>query len=73
MEMFATVLIAIGGVILLWLGLSFLFALPVMWLWNWLLPALFGLPVITWTQAWGLSLLCSFLFKSHVTNKTVKQ
>ena len=69
MNTLAAYLIAIVGLVLLWLGLSFLFSLPVMWLWNWLVPTLFGLPVLTWPQAWGLSLLSSFLFKSnHVTN-----
>jgi len=40
-------------------------ALPVMWLWNWLLPALFGFPTITFLQALGLQVLCSFLFKAN--------
>ena len=41
-----------------------LLALPVMWLWNWLMPDLFGLREIGWAQAWGLFVLCGFLFKS---------
>lgn len=43
-------------------------SLPVMWLWNWLMPSLFALPVITWKQALGLSLLCGFLFKGSNVN-----
>ncbi len=39
-----------------------LFSLPVMWLWNWLMPDLFGLQQITIWQALGLSVLCSLLF-----------
>ena len=31
-------------------------------LWNWLLPALFGLPVVTFWQALGLLVLCRLLF-----------
>ena len=31
-------------------------------LWNWLLPALFGLPEITFWQALGLLVLCRILF-----------
>jgi hypothetical protein len=31
-------------------------------LWNWLLPSLFGLPEITFWQAWGLLVLCRILF-----------
>lgn len=41
-----------------------LLSLPVMWLWNWLLPGLFGFKTLTWLQAWGLLVLCGFLFKS---------
>jgi hypothetical protein len=33
-----------------------------MWLWNWLMPDLFGLQQITIWQALGLSVLCSLLF-----------
>lgn len=39
-------------------------SLPVFWLWNWLMPEIFGLKEITWLQALGLSLLSAFLFKS---------
>ncbi len=45
-------------------GISLLFSLPVMLLWDWIMPALFGLKTITWLQAWGLTMLCGFLFKS---------
>ena len=34
----------------------------VMHLWNWLLPVLFGWPLITFWQALGLLLLCRILF-----------
>ena len=49
---------------------AFLYTLPVMWLWNWLMPIIFNLPKINIWQAWGLSLLSSLLFgKSSVNNK----
>lgn len=47
-------------------ALDLLAALPVMWLWNWLMPMLFGLPTITWLQAFGLNLLFSLLFPTSV-------
>ena len=31
-------------------------------LWNWLLPPLFGLPIVTFWQALGLLVLCRILF-----------
>lgn len=34
----------------------------VMWLWNWLLPPLFGWPPITLLQGFGLLVLCRMLF-----------
>lgn len=60
---FAAIGIFVGFIIVAF-GLSLILSLPVMWLWNWLIPVIFGLKTITWMQAWGLSLLCSFLFKS---------
>lgn len=39
-------------------------AIPVYFLWNWLMPKLFHLPVITLWQSLGLAILCSLLFKS---------
>jgi hypothetical protein len=37
---------------------------PLMLLWNWLMPTIFGLPEITLWQALGLNLLSTILFKS---------
>lgn len=42
---------------------AFLFGIIVLMLWNWLMPVIFGLPEITYLQAWGLVLLCHMLFK----------
>jgi len=52
--------ICIAGALGLVLGLA------VQALWNWLAPAIFGLPAITYWQAVGLFILCHILFKSHV-------
>jgi hypothetical protein len=32
------------------------------WLWNWLMPGIFGLPAITYWQAFGLLVLARLLF-----------
>ncbi len=37
---------------------------PLMILWNWLMPTIFGLTEITFWQACGLQLLATILFKS---------
>ena len=43
---------------------SLLLSFPTMWLWNWLMPEIFGLTRITLLQAVGLEILCSILFKA---------
>ena len=52
-----------------------LLALPVMWLWNWLMPRIFMLTTISYWQALGLQTLCNLLFSNrgetgHCNNKT---
>jgi hypothetical protein len=42
--------------------LAAVFGFIVMSLWNWLMPALFGLKVVTFWQAIGLVILCKILF-----------
>ena len=62
-----------GGKVLRIIGMTFfgvvlaaifalVFGLVVKWLWNWLMPAIFGLGVITFWQAFGLVLLAKILF-----------
>ena len=61
------ILTVIGGIVAIVL-ISFLLSLPVMLLWDAVIPSIFvGLHEITWFQAWGLSLLCGLLFKSHTS------
>jgi len=50
------ILVCIGGL---------LFSLPVWLLWNYcLVGAVAGVSQVTWLQAWGITVLCAFLFKS---------
>ena len=47
-----------------------LFGAPLMVLWNWLMPTIFGIPEIGFWQACGLQLLATILFKPTIkTNK----
>jgi hypothetical protein len=46
---------------------ALLTAWPVELLWNWLIPDLFALKHIDFWHAFGLSALCSLLFKSLKT------
>jgi hypothetical protein len=43
---------------------ALVFGLAVKWLWNWLMPALFGLGAITYWQAFGIVILTKLLFGS---------
>jgi hypothetical protein len=60
------IVIAIVGVLLL----SFLLSWPVYMLWNGcLVGAVAGVSEVTWLQAWGITILCGFLFKTSVNSK----
>ena len=43
--------------------------LPLMWLWNWLMPTIFYLDEITFWQALGLNALATILFKPPLNTK----
>jgi len=42
-------------------GLAILFGFVIMWLWNWLMPDIFGLTTLTYWQAVGLFILFKLL------------
>lgn len=50
--------------------LGLIAAIPIVLLWNWLVPSIFDLPEITYLQAWGLFWLTSLLFKSYSSSHT---
>ena len=66
------VVIAVGAIVLgiaSLLLLSFLLSWPVYMLWNGcLVGAVAGVSEVSWLQAWGLTVLCGFLFKSNVSD-----
>jgi hypothetical protein len=62
-KILAIIGMVIGGLIFA-AGMALIFGFVVMWLWNWLMPELFGLGKITFWQAWGLVVLSHILFKS---------
>ena len=51
----------IGGIILAGL-MAFLFGWVVMLLWNWIMPAVFGVATITYWQGFGIFFLAKILF-----------
>ncbi len=42
---------------------SVIAAVPTYYLWNWLMPEIFAIKVITFWQAWGINFLTGILFK----------
>lgn len=59
-----TILIAL----LVGLLIACFLAFPFMWLWNELMPELFGLKYISFWQSVGLLFLCELIFKSHTSS-----
>lgn len=52
----------IGGGIILGLGIAVLLGFIIMWLWNALMPEIFGLSLITFWQGLGMALLARLIF-----------
>lgn len=62
--------IVIVGTILIGCVLALLLGFPFMWLWNWLMPELFGLKTISFWQSVGLLLLSHFIFQSSSSSNS---
>jgi hypothetical protein len=57
--------IGVGVLVLSTLAVfSLVAAIPTYFLWNWLMPTIFSVKVITFWQAWGINFLTGILFKS---------
>ena len=56
----------IGGMVLAGITfacvMAFVFGLVVQWIWNWLMPGLFGLSEISYWQAFGMIILGRIIF-----------
>ena len=63
---FGTIAFGVAGLLLL----SFLLSWPVYMLWNGcLVDVVPSVKEVTWLQAWGITILCGFLFKTSVNSK----
>ncbi len=66
MEKFVKIIVGFAGVVTMILLIAAIIALPVMWMWDYVMPSVFGLPELTFWQAlWG-TLLCRLLFTDSV-------
>jgi hypothetical protein len=65
MKAIEAILLVIGVLLLS----AIIMAFPTMWLWNYIMPDLFGLIKIDLYQAMALNFLSSIFFKSNVNVK----
>jgi hypothetical protein len=69
MKLFETLITVLGALTFL-IVLSFLLSWPVYMLWNGcLVGAVTSVNEVTWLQAWGITILCGFLFKAKAGSK----
>ena len=67
MNALETLFTILGGLVFL-VFLSFLLSWPVYMLWNGcLVGAIDGVHEVSWLQAWGISILANFMFKSSAS------
>ena len=64
------ILLKIVMAIALVLAMSLFMAFPTMWLWNWLMPDIFGLIEINVWQALGMNFLSGILIKPTNSNNS---
>jgi len=70
MKQLATIIgVALGAVAIAAL-LIFLFAFPVMWLWNMLVPSTFGGPTLGFWQTFGFMIMIRLILPSTSTKST---
>ena len=63
------ILFGIAAFLVAFVLIGLIISFPVMWLWNWLMPVIFGLPVIDVFQAFGLYLITQILFNTNRPEK----
>ena len=68
-NLISRVLIIISALVM-YTFVSVVLSIPVLLLWNWLMPTIFGITKITLGQAWGISLLCGLLFGQNSNEKS---
>ena len=68
-NLISRVLIIISALVM-YTFVSVVLSIPVLLLWNWLMPTIFGITKITLGRAWGISLLCGLLFGQNSNEKS---
>ncbi len=63
------IVVTVLGAFLLILVCATFTGVFVMWLWDFAVTAVFGLPEIRFVHAWALTALCGILFNTRVSTK----
>lgn len=63
-DIFSGVIWKIVGILIV----ALVMGLPIMWLWNWLMPDIFGLIEIGFWQALGINIFSGILFRNNSNN-----
>lgn len=69
MEKFIKTLVGVVIVLAATVLAAFIEGVFVMWLWNWLMPMIFGLTTISYIEGFGISFLCGMLFTRTVNKE----
>lgn len=73
LDKIAEIGVGCGVVAVAWAIVAIIIGLPIKWLWNWIMPNIFGLPEISFWMALGIALLISILFGGVVKVKINKK
>ena len=68
MDKYDVIYILIVFIVALIFGLLLVF--PIMWLWNYLMPMIFGLPELTYWQTYGLYVLINLFVPSRSSSSS---
>jgi len=60
------------GVMAMMAAFGLLMAFPIMWCWNFAVVHVWGLPTLTWGQAWCMSFLSQCFIKPSITEQKRK-
>lgn len=66
----AKILGMVGAVLFVSVILAIVLALPIMLCWNYVMPAVFGLPKLTFMQALVMNILSALLIKSGASTSS---
>ena len=73
MKNFTVAISALLGALAVMVFVVLIMGFPAMWLWNWLMPNIFGLSTINFWQAIGLQMLFFILLPSSKSTKSEKK